>query len=56
MTEESGIFRGVVISGDTKETLKGKGNNLFNTNVETRKHGYQTRLETSVVHAVKHKC
>lgn len=54
--EGCGILSGVVISGDIKETRTGEGDYPSYTDVQTRKHGDQTRLETSVVHAVKHEC
>jgi len=52
----SGTLSGVVIYGEIKGTRNGEGNFPFYTDVEIRKRGERTRLETSVVHAVKHGC
>lgn len=56
MGEVSGTLSGVVIYGEIKGTRNGEGNFPFCTDVQIRKRGERTRLETSVVHAVKYGC
>jgi hypothetical protein len=55
MAEVCGTLKVGVKTFDIKGTTEGEGSKLCYTDVEVRRHGYRTGLETLVVHAVNDK-
>jgi hypothetical protein len=54
--EENGISSGEVKFVDIRRNTRGEGDFLFFSDIEPRKRGEQTGLDTLVVHAVNDEC